>query len=58
MQRPRNLFFLSALFIFAGAMHFVIPRGYAAIMPQWVPLPGLQRLAGLGLISAQPRTTL
>lgn len=20
-------------------MHFVIPRGYAAIMPQWVPFP-------------------
>lgn len=39
MQRSRNLFFLSALFIFAGAMHFVIPRGYAAIMPPWVPFP-------------------
>jgi uncharacterized membrane protein len=28
---------LSAFFAFAGAMHFVIPRSYEAIVPPWVP---------------------
>ena len=37
MNRPRNLFFLSGLFVFAGLMHFVIPGKYASIMPSWVP---------------------
>ena len=31
----RRLFGL--FFIFAGVMHFVIPRTYEAIMPEWLP---------------------
>jgi uncharacterized membrane protein len=58
MNRPRNLFFLSGLFVFAGLMHFVIPGQYASIMPPWVPyrmeavyLSGVCEIAGgLGLL--------
>lgn len=39
MRASRNLIFLSALFVFAGAMHFVIPAAYASIIPGWVPFP-------------------
>lgn len=35
----RNLILLSALFVFAGTMHFVIPASYASIIPGWVPFP-------------------
>jgi len=28
------------LFIFAGAMHFVIPKVYKRIMPPYIPAPG------------------
>ena len=35
----RSLILLSALFVFAGAMHFVIPGSYASIVPGWVPFP-------------------
>jgi uncharacterized membrane protein len=27
---------LAGFFVFAGAMHFVIPRNYEAIVPRWV----------------------
>jgi uncharacterized membrane protein len=37
MRTPRNVFLLSILFIFAGAMHFVIPNRYVGIMPAWIP---------------------
>ena len=37
MTRPRNLLLLSALFVSAGVMHFVIPGHYASIMPPWIP---------------------
>jgi len=37
MTRRRNNYFIAALFFFAGAMHFVIPRSYASIMPPWIP---------------------
>lgn len=58
MRTPRNLFFLSALFVFAGVMHFVMPSGYAAIVPPWIPHPflmvylsGVAEIAGgLGLL--------
>jgi len=53
MRTSRSLFFLAALFVFAGVMHFVIPKGYLGIMPPWVPLPleavylsGLLEIAG------------
>ena len=39
MHLSRNLIFLSALFVFAGIMHFVIPLSYVAITPRWVPYP-------------------
>jgi uncharacterized membrane protein len=35
MRRPRTLF--GPFFIFAGVMHFVIPKTYEAIMPGWIP---------------------
>ncbi len=58
MTRPRNLFLLSAVFVFAGLMHFVIPRQYASIMPPWLPyqmeavyLSGVCEIAGgLGIL--------
>ena len=58
MRVSRNLIFLAALFMFAGAMHFVIPAAYASIIPDWVPYPvemvyvtGLAEIAGgLGLL--------
>ena len=53
MHLPRNLIFLSALFVFAGIMHFVIPLAYVAITPRWVPyalpavyLSGVAEIAG------------
>jgi uncharacterized membrane protein len=36
MTRSRHL--LAGFFAFAGAMHFVIPRSYKAIVPPWLPL--------------------
>ena len=58
MHASRNLYLLSGLFIFAGSMHFVVPRSYLGIMPPWVPLPIeavylsgiLEILGGLGLL--------
>ncbi len=58
MHASRNLYLLSGLFSFAGAMHFVVPRSYLGIMPAWVPLPMeavylsgiLEILGGLGLL--------
>ncbi len=58
MPTPRNLFFLCALFVVAGVMHFLIPAGYLAITPLWVPyrlemvyLSGVAEIAGgLGLL--------
>ena len=35
MTRSQKL--LAAFFTFAGAMHFVRPRAYEAIMPPYVP---------------------
>ena len=63
MTRSRNLFLLSALFVSAGIMHFVIPRSYAAIMPVWVPSPtamvylsGVLEIAGgLGVLFPKTR---
>jgi uncharacterized membrane protein len=58
MRGPRNVFFLSALFVFAGLMHFVIPDRYMGIMPPWIPYPlqmvyltGVaEMLGGIGLL--------
>lgn len=32
-----SLYILSALFIFAGIMHFIKPRMYLMMMPPWLP---------------------
>ena len=58
MRTSRNIFLLSGLFAFAGAMHFVIPGRYAGIMPAWIPwqlemvyVSGIAEIAGgLGLL--------
>ena len=49
-------------FIFAGVMHFVIPRTYEAIMPEWLPAhrelvyaSGVAEIAG-GAGVLHPRT--
>jgi uncharacterized membrane protein len=34
----RSRIALAIFFVFAGTMHFVIPRRYEAIMPAWIPL--------------------
>ncbi len=48
---------LAAFFLFAGTMHFVIPRRYEAIMPSWIPLhreavlvSGVAEIAGGALL--------
>ncbi|MFN8159697.1 MAG: DoxX family protein [Solirubrobacterales bacterium] len=53
---------LAAFFAFAGAMHFVVPRRYEAMMPPSFPahrgsvfLSGLAEIAG-GAALASPRT--
>jgi uncharacterized membrane protein len=49
-------------FVFAGVMHFAIPRVYAAIVPDWLPTrraivyaSGVAEIAG-GLAVQHPRT--
>ena len=56
---------LAAFFAFAGAMHFVIPRSYEAIMPPWIPrhreaviVSGVAEIAGAAAVSAAPTRTL
>ena len=63
MHTRRSIFLLSALFVFAGAMHFVIPSRYAGIMPPWIPcqielvyVSGVAEiLGGLGLLLSRLR---
>lgn len=58
MHAPRSIFFLAAIFVVAGVMHFLAPAGYAAIMPPWIPyrmemvyLSGILEIAGgVGLL--------
>lgn len=58
MNTRRDIFLLSGLFVFAGAMHFVIPGTYMGIMPAWIPYPlelvyvsGVaEALGGVGLL--------
>jgi uncharacterized membrane protein len=61
MTRSRNVFFIAALFFFAGAMHFVIPRSYASIMPPWLPgammlvyVSGVMEMAGAVGVLIEP----
>jgi len=53
---------LAGFFVFAGTMHFVIPRSYEAIMPPYLPrhreavaVSGVAEIAG-GLMVIHPRT--
>jgi uncharacterized membrane protein len=53
---------LAGFFTVAGAMHFVIPRSYEAIVPRWLPLrreavavSGVAEIAG-GVAVASPRS--
>ena len=65
MARPRARLvpWLAALFITAGAMHFVVPHRYERIVPSYVPdaplmvqLSGVAEMAGgLGLLVASLR---
>jgi uncharacterized membrane protein len=57
MTRSQRL--LSGFFAFAGTMHFVIPRGYEAIMPPSLPrhreavvISGLAEIAGAAAVAA------
>jgi uncharacterized membrane protein len=58
MRRSRKA--LAGFFTFAGAMHFIAPRGYEAMMPPSVPrhrevvvVSGLAEIAG-GLVLLHP----
>jgi uncharacterized membrane protein len=60
MSRMRHLF--GPFFIFAGVMHFVIPRTYESICPDWLPrhremvvASGIAEIAG-GAAVMHPRT--
>ena len=40
---------LAAFFTFAGIMHFVVPRSYQAIVPDYVPIPAREAVVYSGL---------
>ena len=39
MTEPIGLYIMAALYIFAGIMHFVKPKLYLRIMPNYLPYP-------------------
>lgn len=53
-----SLWILAAIFIIAGALHFVTPDSYTRIVPHWLPAPKIlvyvsgafELLGGLGLL--------
>jgi uncharacterized membrane protein len=55
---PWSTILLAAFFVFAGAMHFVIPRSYERIVPGWLPNAALlvvvsgiaEILGGIGVL--------
>ncbi|MBT8305741.1 MAG: hypothetical protein KJN85_02270 [Maribacter sp.] len=57
MSSPWHLYFMAAMYIIAGIMHFIKPKAYLRIMPRYLPehklLVGLSGLAeiilGIGL---------
>jgi len=57
MMYPYDLYFMAALYIFAGIMHFIKPKVYLRIMPKYLPnhkslvaLSGVAEIAlGIGL---------
>ena len=61
-RRPNAAQSFGAFFVVAGVMHFVIPRQYAAIVPDWLPrhrelvsASGVAEIAG-GVGVLHPRT--
>lgn len=40
-MRPSGPWLVGVLFIIAGAFHFINPTPYLAMMPPWLPAPGL-----------------
>jgi uncharacterized membrane protein len=46
VNRSRSL--LSAFWLFAGTMHFVIPRTYEAIVPDYIPITPQQAVSWSG----------
>jgi uncharacterized membrane protein len=62
VSRPNAAQTFGAFFVVAGVMHFVIPRTYAAIVPDWLPAhrelvyaSGVAEIAG-GAGVLHPRT--
>jgi uncharacterized membrane protein len=50
LRRLRTL--AGPFFVFAGAMHFIAPRPYRAIMPRWIPAPdAMVALSGVAEIA-------
>lgn len=53
-----SLWILAAIFITAGALHFIAPDSYTRIVPRWLPAPRIlvyvsgafELLGGLGLL--------
>jgi len=41
VSRQAGIWLVGIFFIVAGAIHFVSPASYLAMMPPWLPLPGL-----------------
>ena len=37
MLYPWHLYLMSGMYIFAGVMHFIIPKAYLRIMPKYLP---------------------
>jgi uncharacterized membrane protein len=63
MRRSRIA--LAIFFVFAGTMHFVIPRRYEAIMPPWIPrhreaviVSGIAEIAGGAAVVPAPTRRL
>ncbi|MDT0540824.1 MauE/DoxX family redox-associated membrane protein [Croceitalea sp. P059] len=51
MKFPWHLYLMSAMYIFAGVMHFVKPKAYMRIMPKYLPFhKGLVYWSGLAEI--------
>jgi uncharacterized membrane protein len=54
---------LAVLMVFAGTLHFVAPKGYIRIVPNWLPAPralvivsgAFEILGGLGLLLSATR---
>lgn len=57
MNSPWHLYLMAAIYVFAGIMHFIKPKMYMRIMPQYLPnhkllvhLSGIAEIAlGIGL---------